>query len=84
MKKHILLLFSLFSFLGMNANSQPVEGDSSTSRVTVKTGIEVLRDKGFAGLAGRRVGLVTNPSGVDRHLKSTIDILFEAPEVSKR
>ena len=82
MKKHILLLFSLFSFLGMNANSQPVEGDSSTSRVTVKTGIEVLRDKGFAGLAGRRVGLVTNPSGVDRHLKSTIDILFEAPEVN--
>ena len=43
----------------------------------VKPGIEVLRDRGFDILQGKRVGLVTNPSGVDRYLKSTIDILFE-------
>ena len=48
----------------------------------VKTGIEVLRSRGFEGLAGKRVGLVTNPSGVDSHLNTTIDILFEAPEVN--
>jgi uncharacterized protein YbbC (DUF1343 family) len=48
----------------------------------VKTGIEVLRSRGFEGLAGKRVGLVTNPSGVDSQLNSTIDILFEAPEVN--
>lgn len=48
----------------------------------VKPGIEVLRDMGFAPLAGKRVGLVTNPSGVDRELHSTIDILFNAPEVN--
>ena len=47
----------------------------------VKPGIEVLRDRGFAGLEGKRVGLVTNPSGVDSELRSTIDILFEAPGV---
>ena len=47
----------------------------------VKTGVEVLRDRGFEGLTGRRVGLVTNPSGVDRHLNSTVDILFNAPGV---
>lgn len=47
----------------------------------VKTGIEVLRDRNFDILQGRKVGLVTNPSGVDRELKSTVDILFEAPEV---
>ena len=47
----------------------------------VKTGIEVLRDNGFQGLKGKRVGLVTNPSGVDRLLNPTIDILFNAPEV---
>ena len=47
----------------------------------VKTGIEVLRDSGFEGLKGKRVGLVTNPSGVDRLLNSTVDILFNAPEV---
>ena len=47
----------------------------------VKTGIEVLRDRGFEGLVGRKVGLVTNPSGVDRNLNSTVDILFNAPGV---
>ena len=43
----------------------------------VKPGIEVLRDRGFEGLQGKRVGLLTNPSGVDRQLRSTIDILNE-------
>lgn len=47
----------------------------------VLPGIEVLRAKGFEGLKGKRVGLITNPTGVDRQLKSTIDILSEAPGV---
>ena len=47
----------------------------------VKTGVEVLHDRGFEGLVGRKVGLVTNPSGVDRNLNSTVDILFNAPGV---
>lgn len=48
----------------------------------VTTGLEVLVEEGFAPLVGKRVGLVTNPSGVDRNFRSTIDILFEAPEVN--
>ena len=48
----------------------------------VKTGIEVLRDRGFQELNGKRVGLVTNPSGVDSDLRSTIDILYNAPGVN--
>ena len=48
-----------------------------TGAAQVKPGIEVLRDRGFEGLKGKRVGLLTNPSGVDRNLKSTIDILAE-------
>ena len=47
----------------------------------VRPGIEVLESRGFIGLRGKRVGLVTNPSGVDRNLRSTIDILFDAPGV---
>lgn len=47
----------------------------------VKTGIEVLREGEFACLKGKRVGLVTNPTGVDKQLKSTVDILFDAPDV---
>jgi uncharacterized protein YbbC (DUF1343 family) len=48
----------------------------------VKPGVETLRDGGFAQLKGKKVGLITNPSGVDSQLKSTIDILHEAPEVN--
>ncbi len=47
----------------------------------VKPGIEVLRDMDFAPLKGKRVGLITNPTGVDNNLKSTIDILHEAEGV---
>ena len=48
----------------------------------VKPGVETLRDAGFAPLKGKRVGLITNPTGVDNKLKSTIDILFEADDVN--
>ncbi len=47
----------------------------------VKTGIEVLRSQDFALLEGKKVGLITNPTGVDSRLRSTIDILYEAPNV---
>lgn len=47
----------------------------------VKPGIEVLRDMDFAPLKGKKVGLLTNPTGVDNKLKSTVDILAEAPGV---
>jgi uncharacterized protein YbbC (DUF1343 family) len=47
------------------------------SDAQVKTGIEVLAQSGFRVLKGKRVGLVTNPTGVDSRLRSTIDILAE-------
>lgn len=47
----------------------------------VKPGIEVLKSNGFAQLQGKRIGLVTNPSGVDNNLVSTVDILANAPGV---
>ncbi len=59
-----------------------VSASSLGAAPKVKVGLEVLRDIDFAPLKGKRVGLVTNPSGVDHNLKSTIEILFEAPEVN--
>lgn len=47
----------------------------------VKTGIDVLEENGFEQLKGKKIGLVTNPTGVDRWMNSTIDILYNAPEV---
>lgn len=47
----------------------------------VKLGNEVLAARGFKELAGKRIGLVTNPSGVNSRLESTIDVLRRAPDV---
>jgi len=47
----------------------------------VKTGIEMLREMNFEPLLGKRVGLITNPTGVDSQLQSTVDILAAAPGV---
>jgi uncharacterized protein YbbC (DUF1343 family) len=47
----------------------------------VKPGIDVLRERGFDILKGKRVGLITNPTGVSSDLQSSIDILFDAPGV---
>lgn len=48
----------------------------------VKTGLEVLNEDGFAILKGKRVGLITNPTGIDRNLVSAIDMLHNAPGVN--
>jgi len=45
------------------------------------TGIDVLEAQGFAPLAGKRVGLITNQTGIDRNGRSTIDLLAHAPGV---
>ena len=67
MKRHIILI--ALAIVAMAASA------------VVKPGIEVLRDGGFKELQGKRVGLVTNPSGIDNNLKSTVDILNEAKGV---
>src|SRR5882757_9460575 len=44
----------------------------------VQLGNEVLAANGFKVLKGKRVGLITNPSGINRNLESTIDVLRAA------
>lgn len=77
LKRLFTILLLLLAAVPMSARKK-----LETEVSCVKPGIEVLREGGFEQLRGKRVGLVTNPSGVDRCLKSTIDILFEAPQVN--
>jgi yzbB like protein len=46
------------------------------------TGIDVLEQQAFKCLQGKRVGLITNPTGVNRHLVSTVDVLNNTPGVN--
>ena len=65
---YIFLIFLMISF-------------STTLTAQVKTGIEVLAENNFEQLKGKRVGLITNPTGVDGGLISTADLLHESAEV---
>jgi uncharacterized protein YbbC (DUF1343 family)/CubicO group peptidase (beta-lactamase class C family) len=47
----------------------------------VLTGIDVLARDNFKQLGGMRIGLVTNQTGRDRSGRSTIDVLYKAPNV---
>ncbi|HSN50850.1 MAG TPA: DUF1343 domain-containing protein, partial [Bacteroidales bacterium] len=49
---------------------------------TVETGLEMLIKSKFELLKGKKVGLITNPTGVDRSQRSCVDIIFKAPGVS--
>lgn len=55
---------------------------SSTAKTKqVMTGIDMLEKGGFVILQGKRVGLITNPTGLNRDLKSTVDVLNDAKNV---
>jgi len=53
----------------------------SVASAQVQLGSDVLAANGFKELQGKRVGLITNPSGANRRGESTIDLLLHAPGV---
>lgn len=57
-------------------------GRKNGQRISISTGIEVLKADGFKLLEGKRVGLITNPTGVDNNMVSDIDILAGAENVN--
>ena len=69
-----LLLPPLLSCQG---RSLPQIGSSQP----VIPGVEVLLNEQMERLAGRRVGLITNPTGVTRGLQATVDVLNEHPQI---
>lgn len=70
MKK--LLLCALLGIMSLSTTAKTPK---------VLTGIDMLERQNFKPLQGKRIGLITNPTGVNRYLKSTIDILHDAPNI---
>jgi len=76
----LLLFSSVLSFLALvDAADRPV-GTAERAAHT-KTGIDVLEAQNFKPLRGKRVGLITNETGVDSAGRRTIDVLAHAPAV---
>jgi len=75
----ILLVFVL-ALLPV-ARSIASDCDCDGSSVAPVPGIEILLDERIDLVRGKRVGLVTNPTGVDRGLHSAVDLLARHPQV---
>ena len=58
-----------------------IEAPTPPAPGPVLCGVDVLARDGFAPLKGKRVGLVTNHTGLARDGRPTIDVLWKAPGV---
>ena len=54
---------------------------ASGGDAVVLNGIDILERDGFSELAGMKIGLITNQTGINRQRRSTIDLLASAPGV---
>ncbi|RKE00019.1 exo-beta-N-acetylmuramidase NamZ family protein [Marinifilum flexuosum] len=66
----LVILMLIFGLPQEHLNAQRVE-----------TGIDVLQKSNFRILSGKRIGIITNPTGVNKNIVSTIDLLHEATNV---
>lgn len=77
----LALLLALGLSLPVAAKTPPAPPLSAEALSAPRLGIEILLTERIDLLRGRRVGLVTNATGVDRQLRSTVDLLAAHPQV---
>lgn len=82
LRSPLALVFAALSLSGGVVWRVPVPVASATptdrDHRRTKTGIDVLEEEKFAPLRGKRVGLITNQTGVDSGGRRTIDVLAHA------
>src|ERR1700675_2149476 len=74
------LCVAVFAAPGVGSRPGGDFGAGAQSEHT-KTGVDVLEEEKFAALRGKRVGLITNQTGVDSAGLRTIDVLAHAEGV---
>jgi uncharacterized protein YbbC (DUF1343 family) len=80
MKKSFIIMLLTIGISGMATLSACAQQEK-TSMKQVLNGLDVLEQSNFAVLQGKRVGLITNATGVNIHLQSNIDLLHAAEGV---
>ena len=75
------LFLSVFICVYLWFQIPSAEASQAASAANTLTGIDVLEAQNFAPLKGKRVGLITNLTGIDRNGRSTIDLLAHATGV---
>jgi len=79
-------LFLVILLVGCHTASQKCASDKAapmqcTQPAAVKLGVEVLFEKHLDLIRGKRIGLITNPGGVDSHLDSIVELFRAQPDV---
>ena len=72
---------TISAFIGLFVAMQIITVQTVLYGQPVETGLEMLVKSNFKVLKGNKVGLITNPTGVDKNLRSCIDLIFKAPGV---
>ena len=76
----LLLAATLAGCATSSSSASTTGGVSATiGRATVRPGVEVFLDNPPAFISGKRLGLITNHSGIDRQRRPTIDLLAALP-----
>ncbi|TFH63791.1 MULTISPECIES: exo-beta-N-acetylmuramidase NamZ family protein [Peribacillus] len=76
----ILFAICLLSF-GIGS-SKSVTAVKEKKKQKVSPGIEVLLKEEKNVLSGKKVGLITNPTGIDSKLTSIVDLLHDDPDIN--
>jgi uncharacterized protein YbbC (DUF1343 family) len=75
-------VFTLF-FAGLLAGCLSMSAQTTSGlRPPVKLGVEVLFEKHLDLIRGKRIGLITNPTGLDSHLNSDVELFRAHRETS--
>jgi len=79
MKKFSFFSLVLFAVMNLFFCSS---GEHRSNPQKVKPGIEVFLEEHTSLVKGKKAGLVTNPTGVDTHLRTDIELLNNHPDVN--
>ncbi|MGE7760467.1 exo-beta-N-acetylmuramidase NamZ family protein [Peribacillus sp. NPDC097895] len=79
--KRIMILFTICLLSFGIVSSKSVTAVKEKKKQKVRTGIEVLLKEEKNVLRGKKVGLITNPTGIDSKLTSIVDLLHDDPDI---
>ncbi|MFC4023904.1 exo-beta-N-acetylmuramidase NamZ domain-containing protein [Oceanobacillus longus] len=85
MKKSLIMVLTvvlaLSSLSAVFADKGNNNGKGKDKQNELELGVEVLLEEQKELIEGKRVGLITNPTGVDQELNSIVDLLHNDPDV---
>ncbi len=79
--KRIMFLLTICMLTFGIVSSKSVTADNEKKKNKVSPGIEVLLKDDKNVLSGKKVGLITNPTGIDSELTSIVDLLHDDPDI---